>query len=111
MQPVKFYEELPDMEFTAGDTLPEFSVTVSESSLSGATMLLILSLKSNPVEAAISKSCTLSSGSTYTVQLTSDDTTGLVEGEYIIEFALILSGGNVYKKLRGSVYVHGSIGG
>lgn len=107
---IKFYDELPDMEFTAGDTLPEFSVTVSANNLNSAAMLLILSPKSNPVEAAISKSCTLSSGSTYTVQLTSEDTTGLVEGEYIMEFALT-SAGNAYKKLRGSVYVHGSVGG
>lgn len=109
MQPIKFYNELPDMEFTAGDTLPAFSVTVSEESLNDASMNLILSLMSNPVEAALTKTCT-PSGSTFSVQLTSSDTSGLNEGEYIMEFALTLNG-NCYKKLRGSVYVHGSTGG
>lgn len=106
---IKFYDKLPDMEFVAGDTLRPFSVTVSEDNLSGASMDLILSLRSNPVEAALTKACTLS-GSTFSVQLTSGDTSGLNEGEYIMEFVMTLSG-NSYKKLRGSVYVHGSTGG
>ena len=109
MQPIKFYNELPEMEFNAGDTLPAFSVTVSEESLSGASMNLVLLLRSNPVEAALTKACTLS-GSTFSVQLTSSDTSGLNEGEYIMEFIMTLSG-NSYKKLRGNVYIHGSTGG
>lgn len=106
---IRFYDKIPDMEIIAGDTLRPFSVTVSEESLNDASMNLILSLRSNPVEAALTKACT-PSGSTFSVQLTSSDTSGLNEGEYIMEFALTLNG-NCYKKLRGSVYVHGSTGG
>lgn len=109
MQPIKFYNELPDMEFTAGDTLPVFSVTVSEESLNAASMNLVLSLRSNPVEAVLTKACILSD-STFFVQLTSSDTVGLNEGEYIMEFVMTLNS-NSYRKLRGSVYIHGSTGG
>lgn len=110
MQTVKFYEELPEMEFLAGDTLNTFVIETDTDQLSGADMYLILTTRKNPNEAIIRKKCTLTGDNTFEVQLTSTETSGLNEGWYILLFCLEYSSGNDYKKLQGDVYVHSSVG-
>ena len=110
MQPIKFYKELPDMEITAGDTLPAFLVDLDKD-LSGTRMFLVLARKTNPVENVLTVECTLINENTYKVQLTSALTKGLSEGMYEMHFTLRSPDGtNHYDRLRGDVYVHAAGG-
>ena len=110
MQSIKFYDELPDMEFTAGDTLKTF-VVEANIDLRGTRMFVILARKTNPVEEVLSVECTLVNDRTYKVQLTSAHTKGLSEGLYEMHFSLRAPDGiNHYDKLRGDVYVHAAGG-
>lgn len=107
---MKFYNEIPDMEFLSGDTLPAFHVQVEAPDAVGSTMECIISRKSSPNVAIITKACTAESGG-FLVQLTSEDTTSLVEGNYIIHFRLIKNGLSL-RKLVGNIYVHAiAVGG
>ena len=109
MQSIYFYDKIPDMEFLAGDTLDTFVIETDTDVLSEATMYLIISAGSNPVEAIVSKQCSQTAATTFEVQLTSADTEILSEGEYNLDFVLQFSSGNSYKKLHGKVYVHSSV--
>lgn len=101
---MKLYEKIPDMEILSGDTLPDFHVQVTGSSSTGCTMECILSKAATPTVAVIAKECTAESGG-FTVQLTSEDTSSLLEGSYLLHFRLI-KGEFSYRKLIGRVYVH-----
>lgn len=112
MQSMKFYDELPDMEFTAGDTLPVFSVAVRANNLSDTRMFLIMARKTNPVESVLSVECTRINNTTFKVQLTSALTRDLNEGLYEMHFSLRAPDGVThFDKLRGDVYVHAAGGG
>lgn len=107
---MKFYGVIPDMEFLSGDTLPAFHVQVEGTTQSGSTMECIISKAEAPNTAVITKECTAEDGG-FAVQLTSEDTTLLTEGLYLIHFRLI-SGGFSFRKLLGKMYVHSvAIGG
>ncbi len=107
---MKFYNEIPDMELMSGDTLPAFHVQVEGTIQSGSTMECIVSRAGALTTAVITKECTAESGG-FVVQLTSEDTTSLTEGLYLIHFRLI-SGGFSFRKLLGKMYVHSvAIGG
>lgn len=107
---MKFYDKLPDMEFLSGDTLPAFHVQVEGTMQSGSTMECIISKSTAPTTAVITKECTAESGG-FVVQLTSEDTTSLIEGTYLIHFRLI-SDDLSFRKLMGTMYVHSvAVGG
>ena len=107
---MKFYNEIPDMEFLSGDTLPAFHVQVEGSDAAGSTMECIVCRSTTPTVAVITKACTPESGG-FMVQLTSEDTAPLIEGSYLIHFRLI-SGDLSFRKLAGMMYVHSApIGG
>lgn len=107
---MKFYNEIPDMELLSGDTLPAFHVQVEGTIPSGSTMECIISKSTAPTVAVITKECSTESGG-FVVQLTSEDTTSLIEGSYLIHFRLI-SGDLSFRKLAGMMYVHSApIGG
>lgn len=109
MQRIKFYEELPEMEFLAGDTLDTFVIETDTEELTGADMYLILTTRQNPNEAVVRKKCTLTGENTFEVQLTSTETNGLNEGWYFLLFCLEYASGYDFKKLQGNVYVHSSV--
>ncbi len=101
---MKFYNEIPDMEFLSGDTLPAFHVQVEGTIPSGSTMECIVSKSTTTTTSVITKVCTAEEGG-FAVQLTSEDTTSLTEGSYLIHFRLI-SGDLSFRKLAGMMYVH-----
>lgn len=107
---MKFYEELNDMEFAVGDTLPVFNITVEiedGTSLEDSRMILTISSTASPDDAIIEKECiTTSEG--FKVRLTSEDTIKLVEGTYYLFFHFIDPEENIYKKLACSLYVRSS---
>ena len=49
---LKFYDEMPEMTFFAGDTLPTFTITVDSENLDGCEMQMLIS-KLKPSENAI----------------------------------------------------------
>ena len=101
---MKLYEKIPDMEILSGDTFPEFHVQVTGEDPSSCTMKCILSKATAPTTAVVTKECSAETGGFY-VQLTSEDTSSLVEGTYLLHFRLI-KGELSYRKLMGRVYVH-----
>jgi hypothetical protein len=99
------YDTIPELKCIQGDTLPAFNVTVTgASSLSGCTMLLIMSRHSPPNTAVLTKSCPLSDD-TFSVVLDSTDTASLVEDLYDIHFRLVDPQGLSHRKLCGQLYV------
>lgn len=101
---MKFYNEFKDMECLSGDTLSAFHVQVEADSLTGCTMQVILAESHAPSTAVLTKDCTAEAGG-FAVQLTSEDTSSLVEGTYIMHFKLVKEG-HSYRKLMGRLYVH-----
>lgn len=101
---MRFYNKLPDMECLSGDTLPAFHVKVEGAELSKLSMQVILADSRSPNVAVLSKECTATSDG-FTVQLTSEDTSRLTEGTYIIHFRLDENGLSM-RKLVGELYVH-----
>lgn len=102
---MRFYNKLPDMECLSGDTLPAFHVKVEGAELSKLSMQVILADSRSPNVAVLSKECTAASGG-FAVQLTSEDTSRLTEGTYIIHFRLDDQNGLSMRKLVGELYVH-----
>ena len=45
---MKFYDNIPDMECLAGDTLPTFNISVDADSISGCSMQVIVARSNNP---------------------------------------------------------------
>ena len=101
---MKFYNKIPDMECLAGDTFPVFNVKIDADDLSGCSMQIIVALSNDPNNAVICKECTVIEGG-FSVQLTSDDTAGLISDMYDIHFRLIDSEGQSYRKLAGKLWV------
>lgn len=106
---MKFYSKIQDMECLSGDTLPAFHVQVEADGLTGCTMQIVLAESHPPGTVVLTKDCTAEAGG-FAVQLTSEDTSSLTEGTYIIHFKLVKDGLS-YKKLVGRLYVHSVAGG
>lgn len=106
---MRFFNKLPDMECLSGDTLPAFHVQVEGTDMSGCSMELILANSHSPDIAALTKKCTAEKGG-FVVQLTSEDTSPLIEDTYIMHFRLIKNGLSL-RKLAGELYVHSVPGG
>jgi hypothetical protein len=97
------------MECLSGDTLSTFHVQVTGENTSGATMNVIIAKKQSPDVAVVTKACTPEEGG-FVVQLTSDETTDLLEGTYVMIFEM-LKDDLRFKKLIGNLYVHRVAGG
>ena len=106
---LKFYDEMPEMTFFAGDTLPTFTITVDRENLDGCEMQMVIS-KLKPLENAIIEKNCISTPEGFTVQLTSSETKNLKEGTYRISFVMTDKIGLEYIKLSGLAYVR-SAGG
>lgn len=111
MQSITFYDELSDMEFVAGDTLPVFNISVDVedgTSLEDCAMKLIVSKCTDASSPIISKTCTVDNedNTMYHVQLTTEETVQLTEGTYTLFFILIDTDEMEYKKTVCSLYVH-----
>lgn len=108
---MKVYEEIKDIEFNIGDTLPQFDISVDVedgTSLEDCTMNLVISSNTNVTTPIITKNCTVDSedDTLFHVQLTTDETTKLTEGTYTMYFILIDTDDKEYKKIICSLYAH-----
>lgn len=104
MQPLHFYNELPDMVCLSGDTLPVFTINVDIESLSGYRMHVIIETEFGN-DVVLNKQCTeLEDGTGFEVQITSADTAEL-SGIYKIYFQLTDTNELKYKKLYGTLLV------
>lgn len=107
---IKFYDEIPEMTFFAGDTLPVFTITVDRDNLEGCEMQMVISRVKPPEYAIISKDC-LRMEDCFMVHLMSSDTKNLKEGTYRISFIMTDNIGLTYVKLSGLMYVRSMTGG
>ncbi|MBQ6169797.1 MAG: hypothetical protein IJK30_07570 [Ruminococcus sp.] len=104
---MEFYGKMQDMECLSGDTLPVFDieVEVGEGSIEGGTMFIFVAKSDSPHIPLICKACEATEDG-FSVQLVSQDTSGLMEGTYDMHFCFTASDGNSYRKLFGTLYVH-----
>lgn len=107
---IKFYNEMPEMEFFSGDTLPVFTVEVETESVSDCSMVVTIAKANAPETAVVSKECIKTSNG-FQVQLTSEDTFKLKEGAYTLNFRMTDPNNTSYIKLSGLVYVRAAAGG
>ncbi len=102
----KFYNEIPEMTFFIGDTLPIFVIEVNREKLEGCKMQMVISRVKPPEEAVIVKECG-NYTTHFSVHLTSEETKNLTAGTYRISF--IMSDDNIipltYVKLSGLMHV------
>lgn len=107
---IKFYDEIPEMTFFAGDTLPTFTITVDRDNLDGCEMQMVISRLKPSENEIIRKNC-ISASEGFIVQLTSSETKNLYEGTYRISFVMTDKTGLEYIKLSGLAYVRSMAGG
>lgn len=105
---MKFYKELPPMECLAGDTLPTFTIPVTDDEgnpvdVSDWFMTLIIADAKKPEEAVVSKQCDRIDGG-FTVTITNEDTQDL-KGSYLIHFGMANTSNEIYRKLAGILKV------
>lgn len=101
---MKFFNEMPEMEFFSGDTLPVFTVEVEAESLENCSMAVTMAKSNSPETPVFRKECT-ATDSGFQVQITSNETANLTEGAYRMNFKMTDSGGLTYIKLSGLAYV------
>lgn len=101
---IKFYNEIPEMEFFTGDTLPFFTVEVEGEDVSDCSMAVTIAKTNSPEIAVIRKECTKTDNG-FQVHITTHETSKLKEGAYIMRFQLTDPNGLSYIKLSGLAYV------
>ena len=106
---MKLYTELPLTECLAGDTLPGFSIAVTDEDdvpldMTGCTMHLILAPEDDCTHAALVKACEAVQDG-FAVTVTSAETAKL-RGMYLYHFALQDAAGLVHRQLCGRLWVH-----
>lgn len=106
---IKFYDEVPEMTFFIGDTLPVFTITADQN-IENYTMKVVVSRVKPPENNVISKDCEHNSDC-FTVQLNSSDTKNLEEGTYRISFVMTDTSGLEYIKLSGLMHARSLTGG
>ncbi|MDE6849582.1 MAG: hypothetical protein K2J44_09630 [Ruminococcus sp.] len=106
---VKFYNEMPEMEFFSGDTLPFFTVEVDSQNLENCTMSVTFARANDPKNSVFCKDC-VRTPTGFLVRITSDETAQLNEGAYVINFRMTDADGLSYIKLSGTVYVRSAAG-
>lgn len=99
---IKFYDEIPEMTFFIGDTLPVFTITIDQN-IENYTMKAIISRVKPPENNVISKECERNSDC-FAVQFNSSETKNLEEGVYRISFVMTDNSGFEYIKLSGLMY-------
>lgn len=100
----KFYDEIPEMTFFVGDTLPIFVIKVNRNSLEGCAMRMVISKVKSSEEPVIDIECR--NYTTYfSVHLTSYDTKKLTAGTYRISFIMTDDMPYEYVKLSGLMHV------
>lgn len=106
MKSIPIYEDFGELECLAGDTLPTMRIDVeTSSSLTGCTMQLVVADHADPTSALLTKPCERVEGG-FVVQLTSDDTQDLGGRQCDLHFRLIGADEHVYRRLRGTLFVH-----
>lgn len=104
MSQLKFYNEIPEMECLAGDTLDTMKIEVDDlASLTNPTMKVQISKRGVENSILVNKACTAVSDG-FEVTIDSDDTANLT-GAYWMDF-IITADELHYKKLRGLLVVH-----
>ncbi|MDE5772311.1 MAG: hypothetical protein K2I06_11925 [Ruminococcus sp.] len=100
----KFYDEIPEMTFFVGDTLPIFLITVNRNSLENCSMQMVTSKVKPPKENIITRECD-NRTTHFAVHLTSKETESLTAGTYRISFIMTDGLGYEYVKLSGLMHV------
>ena len=100
---VKFYDEIPDMECLAGDTLASFIIGVEADELTNCSMQMLIAAYDEPEHAVISQNG-IASENGFVFTLTSNDTQNLT-GVYRMHFRLIGADGLSRRKLSGMLHV------
>lgn len=109
MKTKRCFEVMRELECIAGDTLPQFTVSLTKNNeqitaSSDQTLKVTLSAAESPAEVTLTKEAE-SIGGKFVVKLTSEDTVKL-HGDYIMLFSLHGSDGLVYRKIVGRLHVH-----
>lgn len=100
----KFYDEIPEMTFFTGDTLPVFYIKVNRNNLEECTMRMVISKVKSSEEPVINIECK-NEGNCFSVHLWSLDTKKLTAGTYRISFIMTDKIGLTYVKLSGLMHV------
>lgn len=106
---LRFYDEIPEMTFFSGDTLPVFKIEVEVENLENYEMQIVILRLKPPETPVLSKKCTKTDNG-FLVQITSNETKNLNKGTYRFSFIMTDSGGLKYIKLSGLAYVRSSGG-
>ncbi len=105
---LRFYDKLPDMECLTGDASPVFNIEAETSyDLNECTMYMVLTKDTDPTSAIVTKECEFFNN-IFSVQLSSSDTAGLMEGSYSLYFSLHTPDELKHKKLYGHIYIKAS---
>lgn len=100
----KFYDEIPEMTFFTGDTLPVFYIKVKNQDITKCTMKMVISRVKPLKENVIVEDC-WNDGNCFSFHLWSGITKNLTAGTYRISFAMTDDRGFTYVKLSGLMHV------
>ena len=108
----KFYNEIPEMTFFKGDTLPIFTIKVNGEDIEKCSMRMVISRVKSPEEKTISIEC-VRQPDCFRAHLWSLDTQKLDEGTYRISFIMTDDKDPplTYIKLSGLMHVRSLSGG
>lgn len=103
---IKFYNELPEMMFFVGDTLPIFKIIVKNQDIKNCTMYMVVSKVKSPKETMFTKQCN-NYGDYFAVHFWSEDTKNLTPGIYRLTFIMAddKTPALTYAKLSGLIHV------
>lgn len=105
----KFYDEIPEMTFFTGDTLPIFTIKVKNQDIAKCTMKMVISRVKPPEEVVIEREClkdkTVEGEDCFLFHLWSEITEKLTAGTYRISFIMTDDMPYEYVKLSGLMHV------
>lgn len=107
----KFYDEIPEMTFFTGDTLPIFTIKVKNQDITKCTMKMVISRIRPPEETVFEGECgkgkTFEGEDCFKFHLWSEITKNLAPGTYRISFIMSndLKPPLTYVKLSGLMHV------
>lgn len=111
----KFYNEIPEMTFFIGDTLPIFTIKVKNQDIEKCTMKMVISRVKPPKEVVIEREClkgkTAEGEDCFLFHLWSEITEKLTAGTYRISFIMTDDIKLEYIKLSGLMHVRSLSGG
>ena len=104
MKPIFFYKAIPEMHLLSGDTLPAFTVHITDAEMTeNMTMKMLLTQQHLPGVTVLEKEMTRVEDGFTAVLKTSD--TQALHGAYWLDFVLSDGQKMQYKKLRGALIV------